>query len=188
MKRHVIQTCDSADDIADAIAIRDALAIVGINSEVKPLHLQRAARVAADIIGEYPDGQREQARDKLIEWLDEALDAARAKRINDADDRLDARYNHLGFVSEETNEWLPSTAAELVVLMKQGRVKSAERAVVAWLFEQVGRAPGDPEDGDSAAITRRLAVLLRDAGAEAFVDLDEVVRAAIARRAYIECN
>ena len=62
------------------------------------MHLQRAARVAADIISEYPLAEQGQARDKLIAWLDEALDAidaARLKRIDASIDKLRRDHGEL---------------------------------------------------------------------------------------------
>ncbi len=94
MNRHVILTDDTVYD-AELLA---ALEAAGIDAQVKPLHLQRAARVAADIISEYPADQREHARDTLIAWLDEALDAiddARLKRINDSIDKLRRDHGEL---------------------------------------------------------------------------------------------
>lgn len=94
MKRHAVLTDDTVDDAA----LLAALEAAGIEAQAKPLHLQRAAKVAADIIGEYPEGQREHARDKLIAWMDEALDAAddaRVKRINDSIDRLKRDHGEL---------------------------------------------------------------------------------------------
>jgi hypothetical protein len=94
MKRHIIQTNGSVD----ANALLAALEAAGIDAQVKPLHLQRAAKVAADIIGEYPPGEQGHARDTLIAWMDEALDAAddaRVKRINDSIDRLERDHGEL---------------------------------------------------------------------------------------------
>jgi len=75
-----------------------ALEAAGIDAQVKPLHLQRAAKVAADIISEYPEGQREHARDTLIRWMDEALDTAddaRLKRITDSIEKLKRDHGEL---------------------------------------------------------------------------------------------
>jgi hypothetical protein len=94
MNRHAVLTDDTVDD-ATLLA---ALEAAGIDAQVKPLHLQRAAKVAADIIVEYPEGQREHARDTLVRWMDEALDAAddaRVKRINDSIDRLERDHGDL---------------------------------------------------------------------------------------------
>lgn len=94
MNRHVVLTDDTVDDAA----LLAALEAAGIDAQVKPLHLQRAAKVAADIISEYPADQREHARDKLIAWLDEALDAVddeRLKRITDSIDALERDYGEL---------------------------------------------------------------------------------------------
>lgn len=40
-------------DSVDDAALRDALATTGIDAQVKPLHLQRLAKVAADLLKEY---------------------------------------------------------------------------------------------------------------------------------------
>ncbi|HBK37480.1 MAG TPA: hypothetical protein DDZ35_11940 [Halomonas sp.] len=94
MNRHAVLTDDTVDDAALLAALETA----GINAQVKPLHLQRAAKVAAGIIGEYPLAEQGQARDKFIAWLDEALDAAddaRLKRINDSIDKLKHEHGEL---------------------------------------------------------------------------------------------
>ena len=94
MNRHVVLTDGSVDDAALLVALEAA----GIEAQAKPLHLQRAAKMAAAIIGEYPEGQREHARDSLVRWMDEALDAAddaRVKRINDSIDRLKRDHGEL---------------------------------------------------------------------------------------------
>tara|TARA_R100001039_G_C1846434_1_gene106647 strand:+ start:62 stop:595 length:534 start_codon:yes stop_codon:yes gene_type:complete len=94
MNLHAVVTDNTIDD-ATLLA---ALEAAGIDAQVKPLHLQRAALVAAAIIGEYPEGQREHARDKLIAWLDEALDTAddaRLKRITDSIAKLKRDHGEL---------------------------------------------------------------------------------------------
>ena len=94
MNRHVILTDDTVYD-AELLA---ALEAAGIHAQAKPMHLQRAAKVAADIISEYPLAEQGQARDTLIAWLDEALDAAedaRLKRINDSIDKLRRDHGEL---------------------------------------------------------------------------------------------
>lgn len=94
MNRHIIQTDDSVDDAAVLAALEDA----GIDAKVKPLHLQRLAKVAADIILDYPAGEQETARDTLLRWIDEALDdadEARVKRIEGSIDRLERDYGEL---------------------------------------------------------------------------------------------
>lgn len=94
MNRHAVVTDDTVDDAA----LLAALEAAGIDAQAKPLHLQRAARVAADIIAEYPADQREHARDKLIRWLDEALDTAddaRLKRITDSIEKLKRDHGEL---------------------------------------------------------------------------------------------
>lgn len=94
MNRHAVLTDDTIDDAA----LLAALEAAGIDAQAKPLHLQRAARVAADIIGEYPADQREHARDTLIRWIDEALDTAddaRLKRITDSIERLKRDHGEL---------------------------------------------------------------------------------------------
>ena len=94
MNRHAVVTDDNVDDAA----LLAALEAAGIEAQVKPLHLQRAAKVAADIIGEYPEGQREHARDTLVRWMDEALDTAddaRLKRITDSIERLKRDHGEL---------------------------------------------------------------------------------------------
>ncbi|TDV89205.1 hypothetical protein BDK62_12425 [Halomonas alkaliantarctica] len=94
MNRHAVLTDDAIDDAA----LRAVLEAAGIEAQVKPLHLQRAAKVAADIIGEYPEGQREHARDTLVRWMDEALvtaDDARLKRITDSIEKLKRDHGEL---------------------------------------------------------------------------------------------
>lgn len=94
MNRHVVLTDDTLDDAALLAALETA----GIDAQVKPLHLQRAAKVAAAIIGEYPTHQQGNARDKLIALIDEALDAAddeRLQRITDSIDRLKRDHGEL---------------------------------------------------------------------------------------------
>ncbi|MCP1317855.1 hypothetical protein [Halomonas sp. 707B3] len=94
MNRHAVLTDDAIDDAA----LRAVLEAAGIEAQVKPLHLQRAAKVAADIIGEYPEGQREHARDTLVRWMDEALDTAddaRLKRITDSIEKLKRDHGEL---------------------------------------------------------------------------------------------
>lgn len=94
MNRHAVLTDDTIDDAA----LLAALEAAGIDAQAKPLHLQRAARVAADIIGEYPADQREHARDTLIRWIDEALDAAddaRQQRIIDSIEKLQRNHGEL---------------------------------------------------------------------------------------------
>ncbi|RUR32746.1 hypothetical protein ELY33_05035 [Vreelandella andesensis] len=72
MNLHAVVT----DDTIDAADIRVALEGAGIYAEVTPLHLQAAAKVAAAEIADYPVGQQNNARDSLIAWMDELLDAA----------------------------------------------------------------------------------------------------------------
>ncbi|NYS62601.1 hypothetical protein [Vreelandella salicampi] len=94
MNRHIIQTDDSVDDAA----VLAALEAAGIDARVKPLHQQRLAKVAADLLAEYPVEQWEKARDKLVALIDEALDdadEARAKRIDDSIDRLERDHGEL---------------------------------------------------------------------------------------------
>ena len=94
MNRHAVLTDDSIDDAALLAALESA----GIHAQAKPMHLQRAAKVAADIIGEYPADQREHARDSLIRWIDEALDAVddeRLKRITDSIEKLKRDHGEL---------------------------------------------------------------------------------------------
>lgn len=94
MNRHAVLTDDTVDDAA----LLAALEAAGINAQVKPLHLQRAAKVAADIIGEYPADQREHARDTLVGWMDEALDIAddaRLQQITDSIDQLKLDHGEL---------------------------------------------------------------------------------------------
>ena len=45
--------------------------------------------VAADIINEYPLAEQSEARDTLIQWIDEALDAADEARLNRIEDSID---------------------------------------------------------------------------------------------------
>lgn len=94
MNRHAVLTDDTVDDVA----LLAALEAAGIDAQAKPLHLQRAAKVAADIIAEYPADQREHARDTLIRWIDEALDAAddaRHQRIIDSIEKLKRDHGEL---------------------------------------------------------------------------------------------
>lgn len=76
-RRHVVQT----DDSVDAADIKAALEAAGIYAEVQPLHLQGAAKVAAAEVADYPVDQQGNARDKLIAWMDELLDAADEVRL-----------------------------------------------------------------------------------------------------------
>lgn len=94
MNLHAVLTDDTVDDAA----LFAALEAAGIEAQVKPLHLERAAKVAAEIIAEYPTGQQGNARDKLIAWMDEALDTtddARLKRINESIETLQRNYGEL---------------------------------------------------------------------------------------------
>lgn len=94
MNLHAVVTDDTIDDAA----LLAALEAAGIDAQVKPLHLQRAARVAAGIIAERPIGEQGNARDKLIAWMDEALDAvddARLKRITDSIEKLKRDHGEL---------------------------------------------------------------------------------------------
>ena len=94
MNRHVVLTDDTVDDAA----LLAALEAAGIEAQAKPLHLQRAARVAADIVCEYPVGERGRARDKLVAWLDKAMDAydyERSVRITDSIERLRIEHGEL---------------------------------------------------------------------------------------------
>lgn len=94
MNRHAVLTDDTIDD-ATLLA---ALEAADINAQVKPLHLQRLAKMAADIIGEYPAGEQGNVRDKLIALIDEALDAAddvSLKRITDSIDRMKRDHGEL---------------------------------------------------------------------------------------------
>ncbi|WP_427047310.1 hypothetical protein [Halomonas casei] len=94
MNLHAVLTDDTVDDAA----LLAALEAAGIDAQVKPLHLQRAARVAAGIIAERPIGEQGNARDKLIAWMDEALDAAddaRLKRITDSIEKLKRDHGEL---------------------------------------------------------------------------------------------
>ena len=76
-RRHVVQTDDSVD-AADIKAAREG---AGIYAEVQPLHLQGAAKLAAAEVADYPVGQQGNARDSLIAWMDELLDAADEARL-----------------------------------------------------------------------------------------------------------
>ncbi|MDK9689191.1 hypothetical protein [Halomonas sp. LC1] len=94
MNRHAVLTDDTVDDVA----LLAALEAAGIDAQAKPLHLQRAAKVAADIIAEYPADQIEHARDTLIRWIDEALDTAddaRQQRIIDSIEKLQRDHGEL---------------------------------------------------------------------------------------------
>ncbi|PTB98945.1 hypothetical protein C9993_05605 [Marinobacter sp. Z-F4-2] len=94
MNLHAVVTDDTIDD-ATLLA---ALEAAGIDAQVKPLHLQRAAMVAAGIISEYPIDQQGHARDKLIAWIDEALDTAddaRLKRITSSIEKLKRDHGEL---------------------------------------------------------------------------------------------
>lgn len=76
-RRHLIQT----DDSVDAAGIKAALEAAGIYADVQPLHLQGAAKLAAAEVADYPVGQQGNARDSLIAWMDELLDAADEARL-----------------------------------------------------------------------------------------------------------
>ncbi|RUR32750.1 hypothetical protein ELY33_05055 [Vreelandella andesensis] len=94
MNLYVVVTDDTIDDAA----LLAALEVAGIEAQVKPLHLQRAAQVSAEVIAEYPPGEQGHARDILIAWMDEALDAAddaRLKRITDNIERLKRDHGEL---------------------------------------------------------------------------------------------
>ena len=94
MNRHAVLTDDSIDDAALLAALESA----GIHAQAKPMHLQRAAKVAADIIGEYPLAEQGQVRENFIAWLDEALDAIddeRLKRITDSIEKLKRDHGEL---------------------------------------------------------------------------------------------
>lgn len=94
MNRHAVLTDDSIDDAA----LLAALEAAGIDAQVKPLHLQRAAKVAAEVISEYPIGRQGNARDSLIAWMDEALDAVddeRLRRITDSIEKLKRDHGEL---------------------------------------------------------------------------------------------
>jgi hypothetical protein len=94
MKSHAVLTGDAIDEAA----LRKALEAAGIDAQVKPLHLQRAAKVAAAIIADYPEGQQGNARDALIAAMDEALDTVddeRLQRITDSIDKLKRDYGEL---------------------------------------------------------------------------------------------
>ncbi|MCC4289089.1 hypothetical protein [Vreelandella aquamarina] len=93
-RRHLIQT----DESVDASDIQAALEASGIYAEVQPLHLQGAAKLAAAEVADYPVGQQGNARDKLIAWMDEALDTAddaRVKRITDSIEKLKRDHGEL---------------------------------------------------------------------------------------------
>lgn len=93
-RRHVIQT----DDSVDAADIKAALEAAGIYAEAQPLHLQAAAKVAAAEIADYPASQQSNARDSLIAWMDELLDAAdeaRLQRITDSIEKLKRDHGEL---------------------------------------------------------------------------------------------
>lgn len=94
MNLHAVLT----DDTVDNAALFAALEAAGIEAQVKPLHLERAARVAAEIIAEYPTGQQGNARDRLIALIDEVLDTAddaRLKRITDSIEKLKRDHGEL---------------------------------------------------------------------------------------------
>nr|WP_298059909.1 hypothetical protein [uncultured Halomonas sp.] len=141
MNRHAVLTDDTIDDAA----LLAALEAAGIDAEVKPLHLQRAAKVAATIIGEYPPAQREHARDKLVGWMDEALDAAddaRVKRINDSIDHLRRHFGELatwrspgGYIAIE----IPLMLAEVVQREVGARRDIERRLLTGYLLPQLER-------------------------------------------------
>ncbi len=94
MNLHTVVTDDTIDDAA----LLAALEAAGIDAQVKPLHLQLAAKVAAGIISEYPIGEQGNARDKLIAWIDEVLDTADdawLKRITDSIEKLKRDHGEL---------------------------------------------------------------------------------------------
>ncbi|WP_193060849.1 hypothetical protein [Halomonas sp. 3A7M] len=91
MNRHAVFTDETIDDAV----LLAALEAAGIVAQVKPLHLQRAAGVAAEIVAEYPIGQQGNARDNLIAWIDEALDTADDARLKLIADSIDyIKRNH----------------------------------------------------------------------------------------------
>lgn len=52
-------------------SVEIALEQAKIEGKVRPAHLQRAARVLADTICEYPHEEQEQAYDDAMRWLEE---------------------------------------------------------------------------------------------------------------------
>lgn len=76
MNLYVIQTDGSVDDTALSAALEAA----GIEAQIKPLHLQRAAKVAAGIIAERPVLERWHARETFNRWMDKTLAVAVAQR------------------------------------------------------------------------------------------------------------
>ena len=69
MNLHAVLTDDTIDDKA----LSEALSAAGIEAQVKPMHLQRAAKLAAGIIAERPVNERRHARATFNRWLNEAL-------------------------------------------------------------------------------------------------------------------
>lgn len=172
MNRHAVLTDDTIDDAA----LLAALEAAGIDAQAKPLHLQRAARVAADIIGEYPADQREHARDTLIRWIDEALDAAddaRVKRITDSIDHLRRHFGDLatwrspgGYIAIE----IPLMLAEVVQRESGARRDIELRLLTGYLLPQMERiapslmehALGSEYAGNRGDYERLVAIACRD--------------------------
>lgn len=76
MNLHAVLTDDTIDDKA----LSEALSVAGIEAQVKPLHLQRAAKVAAGIIADRLLEERFSARETFNRWLDKELAVAVAQR------------------------------------------------------------------------------------------------------------
>lgn len=171
MNRHAVLT----DDNIDGATLLAALEAAGIHAQVKPLHLQRAAKVAAEVISEYPIGQQGQARDKLIAWLDEALDVvddARLERLNDSLDRL-RHFGELatwrspgGYIAIE----IPIMLADAVQRESGARRDIELRLLTDYLLPQMERIPpqlmehalGSEFAGDRGDYQRLVALACRE--------------------------
>lgn len=144
MKRHTVFTDDTVDDATLLAALETA----GIDAQVKPLHLQRAAKVAAAIIGEYPAGQQGNARDKLIALIDDELDVADDERlqwITDSIDRLKRDHGELvtwrckgGYVALEVPTALITSIATAA---NDARRDIELRTLTGLLLPQLERIP-----------------------------------------------
>lgn len=175
MNRHIVQTSDTIDDAT----LREALDNAGIDAQVKPLHLQRAAKVAADLLAEYPVDQWGGARDKLVALIDEALDAAdetRVKRINDSIDRLECEYGELatwrsegGYIALDVPTALITSIANA---SNDARCDIELRTLTGLMLPQLERvspqlmqrALGSEYTGNRGDYERLVAVVCRDLG------------------------
>lgn len=172
MNLHAVVTDDTVDDAV----LLAALEAAGIDAQAKPLHLQRAALVAADIIGAYPLAEQGQARDKLIAWLDEALgaaDAARVERINASIDKL--RRDHGELVTWRCPGGYIALDVPTAFVTSIGRAYGAKRDIelrllTGLLLPQLERIPrqlmqhalGSEYAGNRGDYERLVAIACRD--------------------------